>query len=315
MTEEQAPDDAVDLGELDETSRVLEAAELARKAEGLFASGDLGGALACITEAKRLDAGSAEHLALHGYLLGIGGAGAGALREGLSELDAALARDGDHVRTLYYRGVLRRRLGNEAEALADFTRAAQLDPGDIDVQRELRAGPPSRGKAVEARGKALEKTATKAPVTRPVVSSAPWFALSKPVLALLAAASLVGLGVGGRYALQLMKRPPAAERSVRLHLVRNAADHALGPAHQGAYEHQDALDAMGAAGAKVVTSLLRDGDRAADDEVRTSWTYQQLANEYLVHYAGVLAKKPPPESEGQDWVAMQAAWSAWLAQP
>ena len=104
------PDDdepAADLGELDETARVLEASEAIRRAEQLMAD-DLGAARAHAAKAIALDPSNAEHLAFHGYLVGIGGSSGDALRAGIADLDKSLAMDEAQPRAHYYRGALSR---------------------------------------------------------------------------------------------------------------------------------------------------------------------------------------------------------------
>jgi len=298
-TSDEAPPSQAVTSELSETDRVLRASKCSRRALRLVEEGDLAAARLAAREAKTLDPSNAEHLALHGYLVGIAGLSGETLREGLAELDAAIAREPDSDRALYYRGMLHRRLGQEPKALADFARAAELNPDNIAVQRELRAAPPP---------KVVEKPSTR-PVARPR-------RVPPVVLALGALLVLVGLYSGGTWVAHLLRRPPAAEQMLRAHLVHNEVDHALGPAHTGGYSHEDALDALGSKSAAAAIKLLADPSRAEVGDVRSSKSFQQVAHEYLLHYANTVAKTPPPPgadaSENPNFGALQPAWSEWL---
>lgn len=300
MSDEEA---IADLGELDETARILRAAELGRRARALLAEDDLASARTHAAEAIGLDPSNAEHLALHGYVVAIGGVGGDALRKGIADLDAALEREPNLVDALFFRGVLHRRLRDEVKAQADFARAAELQPGNVDVQRALRAAPPAKSKE---------------PVKAPARPRGPR-SVPRVVVALGAVIVVLGMTFSGVALARVLRRPPAAERIVRAHLVQNEADHALGPAHVGSYEHEDALDAMGPAGAAQIISLLGDETRAEDEEIRSSKSYRRLANDYLVHYADAVAKRAPPAEalagEGIDWLAVKSAWTDWLAKP
>jgi tetratricopeptide (TPR) repeat protein len=56
----------------------------------------------------------------------------------VTDLDRVVALDGKCERAFFFRGQLRKRLGKEKEAHADFVRAAELDKTNIDAQREVR---------------------------------------------------------------------------------------------------------------------------------------------------------------------------------
>lgn len=62
----------------------------------------------------------------------------GPLTELCKELDALLGREPDSERALFYRGQIRKRLGRDAAAAADFARAAELNPQNLDAVREVR---------------------------------------------------------------------------------------------------------------------------------------------------------------------------------
>lgn len=296
-----------------EVQRVLSASSQAEKAAKFLHEGDYSSALPLAEEAVRLDPRSVEYLALCGYARGLARPTEDGLRAGIAALDEAITRDPRMDRALCYRGILRRKLGQEREALADFRHAAEINPSNIDAARELRA-PPGKATTADPRAHAAA----------PIVAATPETTrrrIPPAVAALLALLVLLGLVSGIAYASTLLGRPPAAERAVRSHLVRNAVDHALGPAHSGAYTHEDDLDAMGPAGAEIATRLLLDAKPAKDEEARTAEGVRVLANEYLVHYAQSVAKADPPPlaleiNEGSPngkWDELHKAWSDWLA--
>ena len=61
-----------------------------------------------------------------------------ALRAALPMLDKAVNNDRDCERASYYRGIVNKRLGHAAAAFRDFARVVQLNPKNVDAQRELR---------------------------------------------------------------------------------------------------------------------------------------------------------------------------------
>lgn len=56
----------------------------------------------------------------------------------VAELDRIIRLDERAERAFFFRGQLRKRLGREKEAHADFVRASELDRNNIDAQREVR---------------------------------------------------------------------------------------------------------------------------------------------------------------------------------
>jgi tetratricopeptide (TPR) repeat protein len=310
---QRPPRGAATADESAEVKRVLTASANAEKAEKFLHEGDYSSALPLAEEAVRLDPRSREHLVLCGYLRGLAKPTDEGLRAGIAALDEALAADPRLDQALLYRGLLRRKLGQEREALADFRQATEINPSNIAAARELRA-PPGTTTTADAR----------APVAAPdvVAASGTKQRMVPPaVAALLALIAVLGLVSGIAYASALLRRPPAAEREVRSHLVRNAVDHALGTLHTGAYAHEEALDAMGPSGAEIATRLLRETKPANDGDARTAESFRVLANEYLVHYAQSVAKADPPApaleiaeaSANEKWEQLQKAWSDWLA--
>lgn len=60
------------------------------------------------------------------------------LARAIVTLDRLLAGDPDCVRALYYRAVIGRRLGQDAQSVKDFRRVVRLDPSHLEAVRELR---------------------------------------------------------------------------------------------------------------------------------------------------------------------------------
>lgn len=66
-------------------------------------------------------------------------------------LERLLSGDPDCVRALYYRGLIAKRLGNDALAIKDFRKVARLDPSHVDAAREVRLFEMRSGDAPAAR--------------------------------------------------------------------------------------------------------------------------------------------------------------------
>src|SRR5690606_38348090 len=69
--------------------------------------------------------------------------------EMLAYADRALALNPDSDRAHFYRAMILRRAGREAEALASFEKAATLNPRNLDAVREVRLAK-MRGADVQA---------------------------------------------------------------------------------------------------------------------------------------------------------------------
>jgi curved DNA-binding protein CbpA len=124
-------------GEKSEVERVLEASTNFEKALVMFKRGDQGAARRYAERAAEGDASVGEHLALHGYLLALEG-GPEATARALELLDRAASEDEATDRTCYWRGSVRKKLGMLDGAIADFRRAAEKNPKNIDAVREVR---------------------------------------------------------------------------------------------------------------------------------------------------------------------------------
>lgn len=297
-----------------DVERVFKASAAAERAEKFLLEGDVSSALPMAEEAVRLDPMNPEHLAICGYAQGLAKPNEAGLRAGVAMLDDALAKNPRMDHALRYRGLLRRKLGDEREAVADFKAALEINPSNVDAARELRV----QGTPEKARAAAPSPTIDTAPanLTGGAGRRAP-----RAVVALILLVLGVGLFFGVPFVLDLVRRPPETERAVRSHLVRNAVERALGPAHQGAYQHEDALDAMGPSAVDLAVKLLADRSNGQDEGIRTAESYQFLANGWLVHYATKVAKADPPavaldvpvDAPPARWSEIQTAWSDWAA--
>src|SRR5262249_46587179 len=66
------------------------------------------------------------------------GAAAGYFEELIRTLDRILAREPRYERALFYRGMLLKRSGRPEFAIKDFRLAAEINPKNLDAQREVR---------------------------------------------------------------------------------------------------------------------------------------------------------------------------------
>jgi len=96
---------------------------------------DLTGALAACQLAREVDPTQPDYAALAVWIRSLlGGAD---LRARVAELDALLEAREDHTQALFYRGYLRRRIGDEQGAVQDLRRVLDLEPSHQDAAREL----------------------------------------------------------------------------------------------------------------------------------------------------------------------------------
>jgi DnaJ-domain-containing protein 1 len=124
-------------GEKSEVERVLEASTNFEKALVMFKRGDTAAARRFAALAAEGDESVGEHLALHGYLLALEG-GPDATARALELLDRAASDDDASDRVCFWRGSVRKKLGMAEGAIADFRRAAEKNPKNIDAVREVR---------------------------------------------------------------------------------------------------------------------------------------------------------------------------------
>lgn len=118
---------------------ILEATVEFQKAEVLLRRRDFQGALDYLRNAIDLNATEADYHALYAWVLFQQHEGADApLDEMLTAVDRALTLDAGNDRAHYYRGMVLRRLGRDAEAVAHFEKATQINPKNVDAMREVR---------------------------------------------------------------------------------------------------------------------------------------------------------------------------------
>jgi tetratricopeptide (TPR) repeat protein len=89
--------------------------------------------------AIELDPEQADYYALLAWILFERHPGDGApLDEMLTLVDRAISMYEKHPRAHHYRGAILRRIGREAEAVQAFQRAVEVNPKNVDAQREVR---------------------------------------------------------------------------------------------------------------------------------------------------------------------------------
>jgi tetratricopeptide (TPR) repeat protein len=135
---------------------VIEAATSFQKAEILLKRGDLVQAEALCRRAAKLDTKQADYHALLAWLEGMKAENQGVVetRSLIGRLGEAIALNASCERAYFYRGLLHKRLKNDAAAIKDFRSAAELNPRNVDAQREVRlhtmragSGAPGKPKA------------------------------------------------------------------------------------------------------------------------------------------------------------------------
>ena len=129
-----APGTRKPIGDLNAAEAGLEL----KKAEVLFKKNDLAQAERHLRRAVQLAPGNVTAQTLLVWLQVKPTSQRDDLTRLVGELDRLINLDAKAERALFFRGQLRKRLGLEKEAYADFVRASELDPANIDAQRELR---------------------------------------------------------------------------------------------------------------------------------------------------------------------------------
>lgn len=111
----------------------------AKKAEAFLKKNDRATATQHLERAVRLAPANAEYRAtLLSMVLLEPTSPPDKLEATLVELDDLAKRDPACERVFFVRGQVRKRLGREREAFADFSRAAELNPNNLDATREVR---------------------------------------------------------------------------------------------------------------------------------------------------------------------------------
>ncbi len=109
-----------------------------KKAEALLKKNDAQAAERHLRRAVQLAPALVDAQALLTWLQAKPTSSVEELQKLVAALDALIAGDDSSARARFFRGQLRKRLGRDAEANADFVRASELDPSHIDAQREVR---------------------------------------------------------------------------------------------------------------------------------------------------------------------------------
>jgi curved DNA-binding protein CbpA len=146
-------------GETDESQaeviRVIEAATDFQKAEIFLKRNDLAQAEEYCKKAIAGDDKQADYQALLAWLLSMkpDRQDEAATNVLLADLTKAIAMNKMCERAHFYRGMLLKRLAKEDQAVKDFRRAFELNPRNIDAQREVRIFEMRRGVAPTASAK------------------------------------------------------------------------------------------------------------------------------------------------------------------
>jgi curved DNA-binding protein CbpA len=124
----------------DQIVRVIEAATNFQKAEICLKRNDLAQAEELCKKAIADDPQQAEYLTLQVWLdaLKPSNQGPAAAEEFIRRLTKALSINPNCERAFFYRGMLQKRVQREADAIKDFRRAYDLNPRNVDAQREVR---------------------------------------------------------------------------------------------------------------------------------------------------------------------------------
>lgn len=109
-----------------------------RKAEALLKKHDIAGAEVHLRRATQLAPANVEYQVLLVWLQAKPDTTPEQLKALTMDLDRLIAKQATSERTYFYRGSLRKRQGLLKEAHADFVRAAELNPSNVEAAREVR---------------------------------------------------------------------------------------------------------------------------------------------------------------------------------
>jgi curved DNA-binding protein CbpA len=109
-----------------------------KKAEGLLKKNDVAQAEHHVRRALSLAPSNADYAVLLVWLQAKPDVSLDRLRELVFELDRLIDRNKDSERAYFYRAQLRKRLDLTRDAMADFAKAAELNPNNVDAVREVR---------------------------------------------------------------------------------------------------------------------------------------------------------------------------------
>jgi hypothetical protein len=154
--------------EQDAIGLILDAATNFQKAEVFLRRGDVVQAAAHCATALKLDPLQADYLALSVWLEAMKPANQTpeATLKQIATLAKAIAMNEKCERALFYRGMLYKRLDRSEAALADFKRSSELNPRNVDSQREVRLYNMRTGKDSPKPGKAEPKSKAAKPAAK-----------------------------------------------------------------------------------------------------------------------------------------------------
>lgn len=109
-----------------------------RKAEGLLKKNDASQAEQHLRRALQLAPANVDYEVLLAWLQAKPESSPARLHELVATLDRLIDRDPKCERAYFYRAQLQKRLDRTKEAMADFARAAELNPSNVDAVREVR---------------------------------------------------------------------------------------------------------------------------------------------------------------------------------
>lgn len=123
--------------EADIIQKIVEAATDFQRAEICWRTRDLEAARKYIDKALAADPGQSEYIALY-VTIEAAQRTTGPIDDLVAMCDLAINKNETCERAYFTRGTLRRRMGHPEAAMADFRRAAELNPKNVDAAREVR---------------------------------------------------------------------------------------------------------------------------------------------------------------------------------
>ncbi|MFO0710289.1 MAG: DnaJ domain-containing protein [Sandaracinus sp.] len=126
---------------------ILWAAKEHQKAEVLIRRRDFEGAVALLTAAIEVVNDEADLLSTYAWCVFNLPQSEGRVTEMLTMVDRALALEPKHDRALYHKGMILQRTGKDAEALACFKKALEVNKKNPDAMREVRLAEMRGGKS------------------------------------------------------------------------------------------------------------------------------------------------------------------------
>jgi tetratricopeptide (TPR) repeat protein len=123
--------------EADTIQKIVDAATDFQRAEICWRTRDLEGARKYIDRALAADPGQSDYIALY-VTIEAAQRTTGPIDDLVAMCDLAIDKNDSCERAYFTRGTLRRRMGHAEGAMADFRRAADLNPRNVDAVREVR---------------------------------------------------------------------------------------------------------------------------------------------------------------------------------